>query len=183
MWRRLAITMTVLGQLIAPAYAQQNTNVICSSFVKNDDGSWSALRNVSVPGAGGSFNVREGAQFRPGASFAGLDLAAQLEKDCPAAVQQQIEVAKQVDVQTYEDKSGNIDMQTLTCGQLALTRPADSEFLALWLSGWSNGVAKRQTVNVVKIKNGMRNLLAYCKANPDKKVVQANDELIRAEKR
>ena len=42
--------------------------------------------------------------------------------------------------------------------------------------------AKRQTVDMAKIKNGMRNLLAYCKANPDQKVIQANEALIGADR-
>jgi hypothetical protein len=175
----LTILIWPVALSVVPASAQQVA--LCDSFIKNADGSWTATQYARVQGAGRSLPVNVGATFRPGASFAGIDLAEQLDKECPAAVQRQIEEAKQVDVQTYANPTtGNIDMQSMTCGQLTGTHPEDSEFLALWLSGWSNGVAKSQVVNVTKIRTGMRDLLAYCKANPDKKVIQANKELIQA---
>lgn len=175
----LVLALTLVANVAAHAQAPS----YCESFTKNDDGSWSAMRNVRVPFGGRTLNFNEGSLLKPGAAIAGVDFAAELEKDCPSVVARQVEEAKQVSVETYADKSGNIDMQTMTCAQLALTRPHDAEFLALWLSGWSNGAAKRQTVNVTKIKNGMGNLLAYCRANPDKRVVQANEDLMRAERK
>ena len=47
----------------------------------------------------------------------------------------------QVDLSTYADANGNIDVQKLTCAQLAGTFQEDADFLSVWYSGWYNGLA------------------------------------------
>ena len=182
---RLGPAMAALAIAVAAcsnsAQAQQS-GTLCDSFVKNADGSWSATRAVAYPAAGRVYNIREGAQFRPGAAFAGMDVAAELEKECPAAVQAQVEVAKQVDVVKLADANGNIDVQKFTCEQLAGIYQNDADFLAIWYSGWSNGSAKRQTMNVAKVREAARNIVAYCKVNKDKRLVQAMDAILKDER-
>lgn len=83
----LAFGVTVLVAGLSAHALARSGGLPCDAFVKNEDGSWSATRNVAVPGPGRVFNVREGALFRRGMSFMGMTLAEDLEKACPAAVE------------------------------------------------------------------------------------------------
>ena len=88
----------------------------------------------------------------------------------------------QVDLSSYADANGFIDVQALTCAQLANTWQEDADKLATWYSGWYNGLAKKHALNVPRTKEGIHNVIVYCKANPDKKVIQAIDIMLKAEK-
>jgi hypothetical protein len=79
----------------------------------------------------------------------------------------------QVELKTYADANGNIDVQKLTCAQLANTFQEDADFLAVWYSGWYNGLAKYHLIKVDTAKEAEHRVIVYCKANPDKKVIQA----------
>ncbi len=48
----------------------------------------------------------------------------------------------QVPLSTYMDSKGFIDVQALTCAQLANTYQEDADYLAAWYSGWYNGLAQ-----------------------------------------
>lgn len=49
----------------------------------------------------------------------------------------------QVPLTAYADANGYIDVQTLTCAQLAGTFQEDADMLSTWYSGWYNGLAKK----------------------------------------
>lgn len=49
----------------------------------------------------------------------------------------------QVNLSTYADANGFLDVQVLTCAQLANTWQQDADMLATWYSGWYNGLAKK----------------------------------------
>lgn len=51
----LAAAIFLAAGLSAPALAQ--SGLPCDAFVKNQDGSWQATRNVALPGPGRVFNV------------------------------------------------------------------------------------------------------------------------------
>jgi hypothetical protein len=85
----------------------------------------------------------------------------------------------QVELKTYADAKGYLNVRSLTCGQLAGTFQEDADFLGLWYSGWFNGRGKRHTINIAKTKEGVHNVIAYCKANPDKKVVDSIDAVLK----
>lgn len=176
-WAVLALTITA-G---VPAYAQ--SGLPCDAFVRTPDGVWQATRNVGVPGPGRTFNVNQGAVFKPGSSFMGLELAAELEKECPAVVEAAKAVETQVELPKYAAPSGNIDTGNLTCGQFATLPPEDADFLGTWTVGWQNGALKNRAINVRKVREAIRNVAIYCKANKDKKFVQAVDVVMKAEKR
>ena len=88
----------------------------------------------------------------------------------------------QVELKNYADANGYIDVQKLTCAQLAGTFQEDADFLGVWYSGWYNGLAKKHALNVKRTKEGIHNVIVYCKANPTKKVIQAIDVILKAEK-
>ena len=85
----------------------------------------------------------------------------------------------QVDLTTYADAKGNLDVQKLTCAQLANTFQEDADFLGAWYSGWWNGHLKRHSINVARAKQGIHEVIVYCKANPDAKVVDAVDAYVK----
>ena len=88
----------------------------------------------------------------------------------------------QVELKNYADAKGYIDVQQLTCAQLAGTFQEDADFLGVWYSGWYNGLAKKHALNVARTKAGIHNVIVYCKADPTKKVIQAIDVILKAEK-
>jgi HdeA/HdeB family protein len=88
----------------------------------------------------------------------------------------------QVELKNYADAKGYIDVQKLTCAQLAGTYQEDADFLGVWYSGWYNGLAKKHAINVPRTKAGIHNVIVYCKANPAKTVIQAIDLMLKEEK-
>jgi HdeA/HdeB family len=49
----------------------------------------------------------------------------------------------QTDLTAYADANGYLDVQKLTCAQLANTWQEDADKLMLWYSGWYNGLGKK----------------------------------------
>lgn len=76
---------------------------------------------------------------------------------------------------SYADADGWIDVQKLTCAQLAGTYQEDADMLTTWYSGWYNGLAKKHMLNVKRGKELEHEIITYCKENRDKKVIQAID--------
>ena len=81
----------------------------------------------------------------------------------------------QVDLTTYADANGNLDVQALTCAQLAGTWQEDADFLTVWYSGWYNGLAGYSKLKVDRAKELEHRVIVYCKANPKTKVITAMD--------
>lgn len=90
--------------------------------------------------------------------------------------------ADPVGLDTFADKDGYILVQKLTCAQLANTYQEDANFLGVWYSGWYNGLAKKNALNVPRVKEGIHQVIVYCKANPDKTIIQAIREILKQEK-
>jgi hypothetical protein len=84
-----------------------------------------------------------------------------------------------VPLSSYADADGWIDVQKLTCAQLAGTYQEDADLLTTWYSGWYNGLAKKHMLNVKRSKDLEHEIIVYCKANRDKKVIQAIDVVFR----
>ena len=78
----------------------------------------------------------------------------------------------QVDLSTYADANGFLNVQELTCDQLANTFQEDADLLAAWYSGWYNGLAKKHFADIKKGKRVEHELIVYCKANRDKKIIE-----------
>ena len=81
----------------------------------------------------------------------------------------------QVELKTYADEKGYLNVRGLTCAQLANTFQEDANFLGAWYSGWWNGHLKRHSINIKRAKEGLHEVIEYCKANPSVKVVDAVD--------
>ncbi len=79
----------------------------------------------------------------------------------------------------YADKNGYIDVQALTCDQLANTYQEDADYLTVWYSGWYNGLAKHHKMKVDRAKTVEHEVIVYCKEHKDKKVIQAIDDVFK----
>lgn len=81
----------------------------------------------------------------------------------------------QTPLTAYADTKGNIDVQALTCNQLANTFQEDADFLTIWYSGWYNGLANYSKLKVDRAKELEHRVIVYCKANRNVKVIKAMD--------
>ena len=85
----------------------------------------------------------------------------------------------QVPLSAYTDPNGIIDVQNLTCAQLAGTFQEDADMLAAWYSGWYNGLAKKHFAHIERVKPGEHVVIQYCKQHPELKVIQAIDVVLK----
>ena len=88
----------------------------------------------------------------------------------------------QVELSKYADVNWYLDVQKLTCAQLAHTYQEDADFLGIWYSGWYNGLAKKHVINVPRVKENIHKVIVYCKDNQDKRVVQAIDDILKQDR-
>src|SRR5579863_10261388 len=72
----------------------------------------------------------------------------------------------QVELKTYADAEGYIDVQALTCAQLAGTFQEDANLLTTWYSGWYNGLAKKHFINLPRSREAEHETIVYCKEHP-----------------
>ena len=85
----------------------------------------------------------------------------------------------QVDLSAYADAEGFIDVQALTCAQLANTWQGDADMLASWYSGWYNGLAKKHYMDIRKGKEAEHEVILYCKAHPELRIIQAMEVVFK----
>ena len=88
----------------------------------------------------------------------------------------------QVPLSSYVDANGFIDVQKLTCAQLAGTFQEDADALTAWYSGWYNGLAKKHFLDLRKGKVMEHEVIVYCKANPGKRVIDAISVVFKVER-
>ena len=78
-----------------------------------------------------------------------------------------------ISLKKYVDANGFLDVQALTCAQLADTYQEDADALTAWYSGWYNGLAKKHYFDYTKGKEAEHEVIVYCKAHRDKKIIEA----------
>src|SRR5437879_4176785 len=86
----------------------------------------------------------------------------------------------QVDLSAYADADGFLDIQALSCAQLAGTWQDQADLLSAWYSGWYNGLAKRHYMDIRKGREAEHELIVYCKANPQLRIIQAIDIVFKS---
>jgi hypothetical protein len=79
----------------------------------------------------------------------------------------------QTPLSAYVDSNGFINVQTLTCAQLAGTFQEDADALTAWYSGWYNGLVRKHYMDLRKGKVAEHEIILYCKANPEKLIIDA----------
>jgi hypothetical protein len=88
----------------------------------------------------------------------------------------------QVELKTYADRDGYVDVQKLTCAQLANTFQEDADYLTVWYSGWYNGLAKKHYFNISRSKELEHEVIVYCKANPEVRIIEAIRVMLKQER-
>jgi len=88
----------------------------------------------------------------------------------------------QVDLSAYTDANGFINVQALTCAQLANTWQQDADMLSTWYSGWYNGLAKKHYLDVRKGKETEHEVILYCKAHQDIRIIDAIAVVLKDER-
>lgn len=183
MWRRLAFAVAAISlQAVCLVIRVQAQGAIdCTSFEKNPDGSWTVISKAYIPGP--NVRVEEGSVFRRGGTFLGEDLAERLDRACPnvpvttpVAVQP---TSPQVPLSTYADANGNIDARRLTCAYLDNTSTEETGLLLSWYSGSYSAISKKRGFNMARLRSAIRSVVDYCKANPEKNLVQALDLMLK----
>src|SRR3954447_11819782 len=91
-------------------------------------------------------------------------------------------VAAQTDLTSYADANGYINVQALTCAALAGTWQEDADRLTTWYSGWYNGLAKKHYFNIARSKELEHEVIVYCKANPQTRIIEAIDVMLKQER-
>ena len=92
------------------------------------------------------------------------------------------DVQAQTDLTAYADAEGYIDVQALTCAALAGTWQGDADRLTTWYSGWYNGLAKKHFFNIARSKELEHEVILYCKANPQIRIIQAMEVILKQER-
>src|ERR1700736_2661973 len=77
----------------------------------------------------------------------------------------------QVPLSSYVDAQGFIDVQKLTCAQLAGTFQEDADMLATWYSGWYNGLAKKHYLD---FRNWQNSLYLRMSRGPDRHLARGD---------
>jgi hypothetical protein len=77
-----------------------------------------------------------------------------------------LDVQAQTDLKTYADANGYLDVQKLTCAELAGTWQEDADKLMVWYSGWYNGLAKKHFFNISRGERLEHEVIVHCKAHP-----------------
>jgi HdeA/HdeB family len=90
--------------------------------------------------------------------------------------------ADPVPLSTYADANGFIDVQTLTCGQLANTYQEDANALTSWYSGWYNGLAHKHFADFKKGREVEHQVIEYCKAHPEQRIIHAIGVMLKEDR-
>ena len=195
----LAVAAAIALQVSCPTTrARAETSTIpCDAFAKNPDGSWTVLGTTYIEGP--DVKVQEGAIFQPGRVIRGYDIAAMIAKACPnAAVEPPPGTAPSAAPSTglstapsaaapqpqsflarYADANGNLDVRQLTCGHLDDTSAEEAELFLAWYSGWYSGVAKSHGINLARIRYAIRNVVAYCKGDRNKRLTDVMEQMLK----
>jgi hypothetical protein len=183
MWRHSTLVALAVAWPIfcfAGGAHAQDSEIDCDSFMKNADGTWTVVKKVFIPVQ--NVRVNEGTVFRPGTTFLGDDMTVRLSRACPnkqvavpadvAQPQPQLQQPQpgRVPLSQYADANGNIDVQRLTCGQIADASIDDASFFLSWYSGWYYGTEKKRGINPARVRYVIHSVVDYCKTNRDRKL-------------
>jgi hypothetical protein len=203
MRRRVALTIAAAIALqVCCLSAQAATNNFpCEAFAKNSDGSWTVLQTTYLEGP--NIKVQQDANFAPGRVVLSYDIADMIAKACPNAVvgpppDQAPAAAPGAALSTapgtapsaaapqpqsflarYADANGNLDVRQLTCGHLDDTSAEEAELFLAWYSGWYSGFAKNRGINLARIRYAIRNVVAYCKGDRNKRLTDVMEQMLK----
>jgi hypothetical protein len=201
MRRRVALSIAAAIALqvccLSASTRAATSNFPCDAFAKNPDGSWTVLQTTYLEGP--NIKVQQDATFPPGRVVLGYDIAALIAKACPNAVVAPPPGAEpstgvstapgtapsaaapqpQSFLARYADANGNLDVRQLTCGHLDDTSAEEAELFLAWYSGWYSGFAKNRGINLARIRYAIRNVVAYCKGDRNKRLTDVMEQMLK----
>ena len=202
MRRRVALSIAAAIALqVCCLSAQAAGNFPCDAFAKNSDGSWTVLQTTYLEGP--NIKVQQDATFAPGRVVLGYDIADMIAKACPNAVvapapgaapsagpSTEVSTAPgtapsaaapqpQSFLARYADANGNLDVRQLTCGHLDDTSAEEAELFLAWYSGWYAGFAKNRGINLARTRYAIRNVVAYCKGDRNKRLTDVMELMLK----
>jgi hypothetical protein len=83
------------------------------------------------------------------------------------------ETRAQTPLSSYVDDNGYLNVQKLTCAQLADASQQDADLLTVWYSGWYNGLAHKHFLNYRRGKLVEDEVIAYCREHREIRVIDA----------
>jgi hypothetical protein len=93
-----------------------------------------------------------------------------------------LDARAQTDLSAYTDANGYLDVQKLSCAQLAGTWQEDADKLMVWYSGWYNGLAKKHFFHPSRGVRLEHEVIVHCKANPQIRVIDAIAVVLKDER-
>jgi len=93
-----------------------------------------------------------------------------------------LDARAQTDLSAYTDANGYLDVQKLSCAQLAGTWQEDADKLMVWYSGWYNGLAKKHFFHPSRGVRLEHEVIVHCKANPGIRVIDAIAIILKDER-
>jgi len=83
------------------------------------------------------------------------------------------DIRAQTPLKAYVDANGYIDVQKLTCAQLADTDQVSADLLTSWYSGWYNGLAHKHFLDYRRDRIVEHDLILYCEQHRDIRIIDA----------
>ena len=99
-----------------------------------------------------------------------------------AAVATGLTAQAQTNLSAYADAKGYLDVQKLTCAQLAGTWQEDADKLMVWYSGWYNGLAKKHFFHISRGERLEHEVIVHCKTHPEIRVIDAIAVILKDER-
>lgn len=87
----------------------------------------------------------------------------------------------QTPLTAYANKDGYLDVQKITCEQIANTFEEDAIIIGAWYSGWYNGLGKKHEMNLPRLRTDIHEAIVYCKAHKNEKLMDAIEAIIKRE--
>ena len=88
----------------------------------------------------------------------------------------------QTSLLAYVDANGFLNVQKLTCAQLANTWQGDADRLMAWYGGWYNGLAKKHDWHPARGLELEHEVIVFCKANQGLRIIDALAVVFRDER-
>jgi HdeA/HdeB family len=205
----LSIAAAIALQVCCLSAQAATSNFPCDAFAKNPDGSWTVLKTTYLEGpdvkvqedatfapgrvirgydiadliakACPNAVVAPSPGTEPAAAQGAAPVAAPSTglSTAPGTAPNAAAPQPQSFLARYADANGNLDVRQLTCGHLDDTSAEEAELFLAWYSGWYSGVAKSRGINLARTRYAIRNVVAYCKGDRNKKLSEVMDQMLK----
>jgi hypothetical protein len=205
----LSIGAAIALQVCCLSAQAATSNFPCDAFAKNPDGSWTVLKTTYLEGPDVKVQedatfapgrvirgydiadliakecpnavVAPPPGTEPAAAQGGAPGAAPSTgvSTAPGTAPSAAAPQPQSFLARYADANGNLDVRQLTCGHLDDTSAEEAELFLAWYSGRYSGAAKSRGINLARIRYTIRNVVAYCKGDRNKRLTDVMEQMLK----